>query len=249
MHLINNLAMAIKTASAEKDFLGIRKIWEERFTTDPIYLNTIFEKVFPLCRSYVFSGGEGEILSVISLMPMKFYAPEISGTASDGYLKGYYLFGVATLEKATGNHLAAALIEYASRQLAIEGYDFIFERPANQSLNNYYIKLGFLKSLPKIPYRFAIEEITGSTENNHRKPLTKSLAEAVLKAIRIDFCKRFEWADTAVLEGLLELGELSEHNKNYTPTPTEEETYIAIKVLSEEKPDTFTGAFFCFPME
>lgn len=242
--------MTIRTASAEKDFLGIRKIWEERFTTDQIYLDTIFEKVFPLCRSYVLSGENDEILSVITLMPMRFFSPEISGTATEkDHLKGYYLFGVATLEKATGNHLAASLIEHASRELATEGYDFIFERPANQSLNNYYMKLGFSKSLSKIPYRFQIEEFSGSTENNHRKPLLKTLSEAVLRGIRIDFSKRFEWANPQILEGLLELGELYEHNNNYTPSPSEEETYIAVKVLSEENPSTFTGAFFCFPME
>ena len=241
--------MAIKIASAEKDFLGIRKIWEERFTTDQIYLDTIFEKVFPLCRSYVFYGENNEILSVISLMPMKFYAPEISGTPTEGYLKGFYMFGVATLKKATGKHLAATLVEYASKELAMEGYDFIFERPANQSLNNYYMKLGFSISLPKVPYQFNLDNPAGSTENNHRNPYKKSLSEAILTALGIEFNRRFEWADPLILEGLLELGELLEHNRNYTPTPPEKETYIAVKLLSGIKPEIFSGAFFCFPME
>lgn len=243
--------MTIRTASAEKDFLGIRKIWEERFTTDQIYLDTIFEKVFPLCRSYVLSGENDEILSVITLMPMRFFSPEISGTATEkDHLKGYYLFGVATLEKATGNHLAASLIEHASRELATEGYDFIFERPANQSLNKYYIKLGYSISLKKIPHLFNLDKLIGSTKNNHRKPTIKSLAESILNEIKIEFNRRFEWNDTQILEGLLKLDELNEHNKReYSQQMLEEETFIAINNLSSYKDSIFTGTFFCFTME
>lgn len=241
--------MEIKIASAEKDFQGIRKIWEERFTTDQIYLNTIFEKVFPLCRSYVFYGDNNRILSTISLMPMRFYAPSLSTNNKEGYLKGFYMFGVATLREATGKHLAANLIKHACRELAIEGYDFIFERPANQSLNNYYMNLGFSTSIPKIPYRFNLENSTGSTENNHRKISTKSTAESILSELRIEFSKRFEWADTAILEGLLELGELQEHINAYTQKTSKEETYIAVKALSGIEPSTFSDTFFCFPME
>ena len=249
MHLINNLAMAIKTASAEKDFLGIRKIWEERFTTDPIYLNTIFEKVFPLCRSYVFSGGEGEILSVISLMPMKFYAPEISGTASDGYLKGYYLFGVATLEKATGNHHAAALIEYASRQLAIEGYDFIFERPANQELINFYLKFGFTKLIKKQRYSLQhIQKLKITPYNTPQRDI-ETISDQILTEIRDDFKTRLEWVNTTFLKKLIELGEIDRHNELQTSESLQERCFIAVKILNNTPDSIFNNAFFCFPME
>ena len=99
------------------------------------------------------------------------------------------------------------------------------------------------------PYQFNLDNPAGSTENNHRNPYKKSLSEAILTALGIEFNRRFEWADPLILEGLLELGELLEHNRNYTPTPPEKETYIAVKLLSGIKPEIFSGAFFCFPME
>lgn len=244
--------MEIKTASTEKDFADIRHIWEERFTTDNIWLNTLFQQILPLCRSYIYIL-EGKAVSAISLMPMKFVSP---GTAP---LKGFYLFGVATLQTFEGKRLAAKLILHASGILATEGYDFIFERPANQSLNKYYFNLGFTISLPKVPHRFQFIENAEkaapfienncSPENTHRNPEAKTLSEAVLDNIRIEHPTRFEWKDRKLLEGLIHLGELREHIKSYSPTPNKAETYIAVKPLHQMDSQIFKETFFCFPME
>lgn len=235
--------MKIDIASAEKDFKGIRRIWEERFTTDQTYLNTIFQRIFPFCRSYICIENN-EIISAISLLPMRFHSPGLTVP-----LKGFYLFGVATLEKATGRHLAATLINHASAELTTEGYDFIFERPANQSLNSYYLKLGFSISLKKLPYRFKFTCNSSSTGNNHRISIEKRASEAILEELQIEFPKRFEWENLQILEGLIALGELKEHISNPAITTNEEETYIAVKSLKPFKQETFQNTFFCFPME
>lgn len=235
--------MQIKVADSRDDFMGIRKIWEERFTSCRIYLDTIFSKVFPLCRSYICIHNQ-KVASVISLMPMKFISPTLRSP-----LKGFYMFGVATTESEEGNRLAAGLIEYASGQLSMEGYDFIFERPANQSLNNYYLKLGFTKSITRLPYLFKITESNGSTENIHRINDVKTLSEEVLSKIRIEFPKRFEWETSQILEGLIALGELEENNNNFSPCLIKDETYIAIKNLTNLSCDIYNDSFFCFPME
>ena len=233
--------MEIRTASAEKDFLDIRHIWEERFTTDCTYLNTIFQNIFPLCRSFICTS-EGRAVSVISLMPMNYYH-------KSGQLKGFYMFGVATLKEFEGKKLAASLILHASRILTREGYDFIFERPANQSLNKYYFNLGFTVSLPKVPHTFPFAENHCSPENNHRNWPIKTLSEAILESIIIEHPNRFEWTDKDLLNGLLHLGELKEHINSYPLTPNPTETYIAIKPLSNLDSNIFKNAFFCFPME
>ena len=136
-------------------------------------------------------------------MPMNFTYPDAEYTP-----KGFYLFGVATSPQHEGKKLAATLIGHAIRDITIEGYDFIFERPANQGLNNYYLKLGFSKSLPKLPYRFKLDNLNGSTENNHRHYRVKTTPESILEEIRIEFPKRFEWTDKRILEGLINLGEV-----------------------------------------
>ena len=235
--------MGIKLATEIEDFKGIRKLWEERFTTDQSYLNTVFKEVFPFCRSYVYSM-DGEIVSVASLMPMNFIYPNAEYTP-----KGFYLFGVATSPKHEGKKLAATLIKKAIGDITIEGYDFIFERPANQGLNNYYLKLGFSKSLPKLPYRFKLDNTDGSTENNRRFKVLKTSPDRLLEEIRIEFSKRFEWADIRILEGLIDLGEIEYHNEIFQNDLNRDETYIAVNTLSNINPEIFENSFFCLSME
>ena len=235
--------MGIKLATETEDFKGIRKLWEERFTTDQSYLDTIFREVFPYCLSYVYSL-DGEIVSVASLMPMNFIYPN-----AEYFPKGFYLFGVATSPQHEGKKLAATLIEHTIRVITIEGYDFIFERPANQSLNNYYFKLGFSKSLPKLPYRFKLYNQNGSTENNHRIHKPKITPESILEEIRIEFPRRFEWSDRRILEGLISLGEVEYNNEIFQNGWKKDETYIAINTISKINPEIFENSFFCFSME
>lgn len=235
--------MEIKLANTPKEFDGIRKIWEERFTTCQVYLNTIFKEIFPLCKSYICTAGS-RVVSVISLMPMRFVSPTLQTN-----IQGFYMFGVATLKEFEGKRIAAKLIEHASAEATTEGYDFIFERPANQSLNNYYFKLGFTISLPKLPYRFETGHPQGSTENITCNKDIESTAQSILSGIRENFPTRFEWENTQLLKGLIALGELEEHNASYTPTANSGETYIAVKNLSQTTSELFENSFFCFPME
>ena len=228
--------------ATEEDILWIRRVWEKIFTTDKQYLDTIFSKVFPYCKSYTYTENN-EVLSVASLLPMLFYSPN-----TEKPLRGYYMFGVATLAKARGRKMAANLIQHLSSDLALEGYDFIFERPANQSLNKYYLNLGFSIQLPKLPYKFNINETVCSSGNNIRLKSSKTSAEAILASIRDNFHKRFEWENKASLEGLISLGELEAHNNTYTDKP-DDEVYIAIKPLKTLDSSFFEGTFFCFPME
>lgn len=210
-----------------EDILWIRRVWEKIFTTDKQYLDTIFSEIFPYCKSYVYIENN-EVLSVASLLPMQFHSPNIETP-----LKGFYMFGVATLTKAQGRKLAANLIQKLSSDLALAGYDFIFERPANQSLNKYYLNLGFTIQLQKRPFKFNMSETECSS---------------ILKSIRENFSTRFEWENKASLEGLINLGELKEHNRTYTDAITDE-VYIAVKPLKEMSSSIFKGVFFCFPME
>lgn len=231
----------IKIAAAE-DIPWIRRVWEKIFTTDKQYLDTIFSEVFPYCKTYVYTENN-EILSVASLLPMLFHTPQ-----KETPLKGFYLFGVATLSKAQGRKLAANIIQHIICELTSEGYEFIFERPANQALNDYYLNLGFSIQLPKIPYQFKLDNQECSPGNSLGFLRRKNHAESILTSIRENFSTRFEWKEKASLEGLISLGELESHNSTYTATPTDE-VYIAVKILSNADSSIFNDAFFCFPME
>lgn len=232
----------IRIASCKEDFDGIRKIWKERFTTDAIYLNTLFSRIIPHCRSYIHQGN-GEILSVISLMPMIHYTKE----GSTG--NGWYMFGVATLRKAEGKRLATNLIKRAEEDSKTEGFSFIFERPASQSLNKYYLNLGFSISIPKFPYPFNILDCHTNKTEQTGNSLETTLSEAITKGINSDFERKFIWAEPEILEGLIALGELREHLMCYTPAPDSKETYIAVNPLNSPNPEIYRNTFFCFPME
>lgn len=232
----------IKIASCKEEFEGIRKIWEERFTTDTHYLNTLFNRIMPHCRSYIHKEN-GEILSVISLMPMIHYTNE----GSTG--NGWYMFGVATLKKAEGRRLAANVIKKAEQELRTENYSFIFERPANQSLNKYYLNLGFSVNIPKLPYPLRLEEHLKDKQEQTEFTTEETLTEAITRAIMKDFEKKFIWAKTEILKGLITLGELREHLSGYTPAPNPAETYIAVNPLNSPNPGIYRNTFFCFPME
>lgn len=220
----------MRICTAEKiDFNGIRGIWEERFTTDKQYLDTLFKDIMPLCIHYIAKEDE-TVNSVISLMPMKFIDDTKPGRTD---LRGWYMFGVATKKVCEGKKYASSLIKSAIEDGITKGLDFIFERPANEHLTEFYIKLGFSNPIPKIHNNFCNE--------------TKE-AKTLLRGIQMEFPKRFEWENCDILQGLINLGEIEEHNqKSSNPTPIKE--YIYLNNLKGINPDTFSNTYFCFPME
>lgn len=208
------------------DFIGIREIWESRFTTDKIYLDTLFKEIMPNCLHYVAKEGK-QICSVISLMPMKLMEENFPT------LNGYYMFGVATKEGLDGKGLASGLIKQAIEEAKRDSLDFIFERPANEGVTDFYIKLGFTITIPKI-YNTFPQEI--NTPN------------AVLTHLQRHFSNRFEWENLENLQGLINLGEIAEHNrKSNSPTPIEK--FIYLNNLKGVPDNRFSNIYFCFPME
>lgn len=230
------MAIVIATYS---DFKGIRTIWEKRFTTESEYLEVMFTRIMPQCTSYIYRNDDGEILSVASFMPMKFI-----DSTQNIVMHGWYMFGVATLEKAEGKRLAASTISYAIDDISTKNYQFIFERPANQQLNNYYLKLGFSKTLKRAPFTFNNRKERCSPGNISEVYPQKPLPEHIVEQINKNFKRKFLWENLEILQSLIDLGELEAH-----PTEVPDETYIAINPLNGTASETFDNAFFCFPME
>ena len=242
-----------------EDFVGIREIWEEQFTTDNAYLEIMFGEIMPQCTSYVCKEN-GRIISVLSLMPMIFINDE-----TQMKLNGWYMFGVATLKEYWGKRAAARLIGYATTTLQEQGYSFVFERPASQTLNNYYLNLGFTKQLEYIPHTFKtqkaesstgniidkytkVESICGETHATSEAASGIILAENILEEIRTVHKKRFEWKNIHTLRSLVRIGELDFHNATYCKTPPQG-VFISIKAMNQTPEEIFNNSFFCFPME
>lgn len=236
-----NNSISIATAY---DLLKIREIWDEMFPAEKEYQDFIFSEIIPLCTNYIIKACNGNIVSTISLMPMKFINEENGIT-----LSGWYMFGVATKSGFEGKGYASSLISHAISELQRNGYDFIFERPANQALINFYLKFGFTKLIKKQRYSLQHIQTLKITPYNTLQRDIETISDQILTEIRDDFKTRFEWANTTFLKKLIELGEIDRHNELQTSESLQERCFIAVKILNNTPDSIFNDAFFCFPME
>lgn len=232
------------TIATEHDLPGIREIWEEKFPAEDEYQQTIFSEIIPLCTNYIIKECSGAVVSVISLMPMNFV-----NDIEMLQLKGWYMFGVATKSGFEGKGYASTLISHVISELQRDGYDFIFERPANQELINFYLKFGFTKLIKKQRYSLQHIQTLKITPYNTPQRDIETISDQILTEIRDDFKTRFEWANTTFLKKLIELGEIDRHNELQTSESLQERCFIAVKILNNTPDSIFNDAFFCFPME
>src|SRR5574344_344196 len=126
--------------ATKNDMQALRSIWMECFSLDDSYLDLVEEKLFPYAQLYVLED-RGEILSTFTLIPIDFYPFSQFGQSDDAAIKGAYLAGVATPEKFRGNHYSSKLFLEISKE--ISEYDFLLTRPAEESLVDFYLQLGF----------------------------------------------------------------------------------------------------------
>ena len=192
----NNISIA-----TAYDLLKIREIWDEMFPAEKEYQDFIFSEIIPLCTNYIIKACNGNIVSTISLMPMKFINEENGIT-----LSGWYMFGVATKSGFEGKGYASSLISHAISELQRNGYDFIFERPVNQELINFYLKFGFTELIKKQKYSFQHIQTLKITPYNTPQRDIETISDQILTEIRDDFKTRFEWANKTFLKKLIELG-------------------------------------------
>ncbi len=226
------------------ELADIRAIWEDKFPAEEEYQQTMFSKIIPLCTNYIVKNEDGTVISVVSLMPMKFINEE-----KGIILNGWYLFGVATKSGFEGNGYASSLINHTIAELQINNYDFIFERPANQQLIDFYLKFGFTELVKKQKHLFPDKLTCFPHADTPTQTSVKTAAKEVLDNIRENFRTRFEWVDPLHLEALITLGEIGRHNELQTPESFTEKCFIAVKPLKNIDSDLFKNAFFCFPME
>lgn len=235
----NNISIA-----TAYDLLKIRAIWDEMFPAEKEYQDFIFSEIIPLCTNYIIKECSGAVVSVISLMPMNFV-----NDIEMLQLKGWYMFGVATKSGFEGKGYASTLISHAISELQRNGYDFIFERPANQELINFYLKFGFTKLIKKQRYSLQHIQTLKITPYNTPQRDIETISDQILTEIRDDFKTRFEWANTTFLKKMIELGEIDRHNELQTSESLQERCFIAVKILNNTPDSIFNDAFFCFPME
>lgn len=110
----------------------LRAIYREAFKDD----DTNFEdKLFKYCKEYIYSAEYGgETAAMLFALPCRL-------VSESGESKAVYIYAAATLEKYRGRGIMSALIE----ELQKNTDTFLFLKPADVGLVEFYKRLGFKK--------------------------------------------------------------------------------------------------------
>lgn len=127
------------------DYKEIIEVWRAVFTNDSTYLSLVLKDLLPFCKNYVIRQS-GEVVSAAAAIPLDLKWPDKGKTKT---VSGYYLYGVATLEKARGKGLSRSIVKRIIEESRKEGKKFIITRPAEPSLFNFYKSQGFSLELFK----------------------------------------------------------------------------------------------------
>ena len=109
-----------------------RNIYRQAFQDDLEFEELLFSECFEYCR---FIKVDEKVVSILFALPCKLI--------KDGKtLKAIYIFAAATLDEYKNKGYMTNLIE----KVKVQETDFIFLRPANDTLIKFYSRFGFLKS-------------------------------------------------------------------------------------------------------
>ena len=122
--------MQISTATAS-DINRIKELWVEIFGDSEAFAD-FAANLCPSEEIYLIKE-EGQIVAMVN-----------AGVDLFAYgKKGFYIYGLATVPQYRGKGLAKQLVEYVENKKFNEGYQFAVTQPAQESLFDYYRKMGY----------------------------------------------------------------------------------------------------------
>lgn len=131
--LIIRMIEFVRCSDKDTDLLAL--LWQKVFGDEKKVTDSFFS-VFGTKYSYAVKYNK-KIVSELHMIPCSMQNIGIEG------IKGKYLYAAATDVAYRGKGFMSGLIRYASECEKAEGTDFICLYPAEESLYNYYYKLGF----------------------------------------------------------------------------------------------------------
>ncbi|MEG0891046.1 MAG: GNAT family N-acetyltransferase [Bacteroidales bacterium] len=230
------------------DIPQIKALWKECFIADSNYISMVFDYLFtaPSTEVYIYKEN-GLVLSSL-------FTIQITFKTEDGiFLKGKYLYGVATTATARGRKLSIQLVEHISLLFKNIGDAFIIAHPASESLFNFYKMQGFTIELSK-----EIFIMPNNILRIIRKIYTKYAADKLYNAntkaatllfnyIAQTYPKRFEWS-IQMLNYMIYLGEFE--SASCSSLTTSNTPFILVKPLTDIcATHIYNGTFFNFTME
>lgn len=125
------------------------KLWKDTFGDPYEYIRMVFDTYFIEENVETVEDEEGRLISSLLGVPYRFFhcGVETSCGSHDGYMKGMYLCGLATVPDMRRKGLMKKLMRRFEERAAGNDYDFSFLIPADERLRNYYSSMGYV-SLP-----------------------------------------------------------------------------------------------------
>lgn len=121
-----------------EDKEAILGIWSQCFGADMRYQNILTAGDYPLENTFVLESGH-QILSIMTLLPIQWQ----NGDGSE-QRKGHCIYGVATLSQYRGKGYSSKLMKEVLAMLKEQDDDFAVLYPAEESLQAFYAKQGFV---------------------------------------------------------------------------------------------------------
>lgn len=144
------------------------KLWKDTFGDPYEYIRMVFDTYFIEENVETVEDEKGRLISSLLGVPYRFFdcGVETLCGSHDGYLKGMYLCGLATVPDMRGKGLMKKLMRRFEERAAGNDYDFSFLIPADERLRNYYSRMGYVSLPGKFEFSIGFEGEVGSSGNN-----------------------------------------------------------------------------------
>lgn len=120
----------------KQDKDAILNIWTQCFGADMRYQNILTANNYPLEDTFVLEVND-QVVSILTLLPIQWQG-------KGEVRKGRYVYGVATLPQYRGKGYSSKLMKEALSMLKEQGEDFAVLYPAEEGLQDFYAKQGFV---------------------------------------------------------------------------------------------------------
>lgn len=170
------------------------KLWKDTFGDAYEYIRMVFDTYFIEENVETVEDEKGRLVSSLLGVPYRFFdcGVETSCGSHDGYLKGMYLCGLATVPDMRRKGLMKKLMRRFEERAAGNDYDFSFLIPADERLRNYYSSMGYVSLPGKFEFSIGFEgEVRPGGNNKGRWIYKHGDISADIENIDGELCVKF----------------------------------------------------------
>lgn len=141
----------------KKEFIDdLMKLWRDTFGDSAEYVRLMVDAYFVEENVEVCLNEKGKLVSALWSVPYRFTGGKMAGERC-GYLRGLYLCGLATDPEYRQQGIMSKLMNRIESRAAKDDYDFCFLIPADENLEKYYERRGYVSCYGKLKCTVSFE--------------------------------------------------------------------------------------------